>query len=64
MSQGYYSKALTAYRIVQIVRQELNDIPELSLHDYNNVDVSKEIEICKENRHDIFVEDKCLNFEP
>ena len=47
MSQGYYSKALTAYRIVQIVRQELNDIPELSLHDYNNVDVSKEIEICK-----------------
>ena len=64
MSQGYYYKALTGYRIVQLVRQELKDIPELFLHDYNNVGVSKEIEICKKNRHDIFVEDKCLNFEP
>ena len=45
MSQGYYYKALAAYRIVQIVRQELNDIPELFFHDYNNVDVSKEIEV-------------------
>ena len=45
-AQGYYYKALTAYRIVQLVRQELKDIPELFLHDYNNVDVAKEIEFC------------------
>ena len=44
-----YGKALSAYRIVPMIRKELNDVPEIFLHDYNIVDVSKEIEYCMLN---------------
>ena len=48
-ARGYYYKALTAYRIVEIFRRELKDVHELFLHDFNNVDVSNEMEICSTN---------------
>ena len=53
-ARGYYYKALTAYRIVDNVRRELDDVPELFLHDFNNVDVSKEMELCTTNLIRIF----------
>ena len=53
-AQGYYYKALTTYRIVEMFRRELKDVPELFLHDFNNVDVSNEMEICSTNLIRIF----------
>ena len=53
-AQGCFYKALSAYRIIEMYRSELNDVPELFLHDYNNVDVTKEIELCSKNLIRIF----------
>ena len=52
--QGYFYKALMVYRIVEMIRQELNDIPELFLHDYNDVKVLNEIEFCSQKLSRIF----------
>ena len=52
--QGYFYKSLMVYRIVEMIRREFNDVPELFLHDYNDVDVTKEIELCSKNLKQIF----------
>ena len=47
-ARGCYYTALTQYRVIKMLRRQLNDVPELFLHDYNNVDLSKEMDECFE----------------
>ena len=53
-AQGFHYKAFTVYRMVEMIRRELNDVPELFLHNYNSVDVTKEIELCSKSLIRIF----------
>ena len=46
-SRGYYYTALTQYRVIKMLRKQLNDVPELFLQDFNNIDLLKEMEECQ-----------------
>ena len=48
-ARGRYKTALTQYRVIKMLHQQLNDVPELFLHDYNDVDLSNEIRECLKN---------------
>ena len=45
-ARGYYYIALTMYRVIKMLRRQLNNIPELFLHDFNNVDLVNKMEEC------------------
>ena len=53
-AQGYYYKAFTAYRIVEVLRGDLGGYPEIFLHDFKDVDVRREKQICFRNLLRIF----------
>ena len=48
-SRGHYYTALTMYRVIKMLRRQLNDIQELFLHDFNDVDLVHEMKECFEN---------------